>query len=105
MDAAGLLIWLLLALQVLTTAAGGVLLARRGKHDAPGLDRSIRRTAPALLIAGALPLPALLATDAPAGAWGLWGVGCIAAALVHAFADTLRDTRAAQRASAAGRTR
>ena len=103
MDAAGLLTWLLVALQVLTPAAAGVLLTRRGKHDAPGLDPSIRRTAPALLIAGVLPLPALLATDAPAGAWGLWGVGYIAAALVYAFTDTLRDTRAAQGAAAAGR--
>ncbi|EKX68453.1 hypothetical protein PV416_04890 [Streptomyces ipomoeae] len=103
MDAAGLLIRLLLALQVLTTAASGVLLARRAKHEAPGLDRSIRRTAPALLIAGVLPLPALLATDAPAGAWGLWGVGYIGAALVYASADTLRDIRAAQSADPAGR--
>ncbi|GAA3495905.1 hypothetical protein GCM10019016_030060 [Streptomyces prasinosporus] len=71
MDAAGPLTWLLLALEVLTTAAGGVFLTRRGKHDAPGLDRGIRRTAPALLIAGVLPLPALLSTAAPAGAWGL----------------------------------
>lgn len=104
MDAASLLIWPLLALQVLTTAAGGMLLTRRGRHDAPRPDRSARRAAPVLLIAGVLPLPALLATDAPAGAWGLWGVGSIAAALVHAFADTLRDTRAGQGAAAAGRT-
>ncbi|WP_079052585.1 hypothetical protein [Streptomyces regalis] len=104
MDAAGLLTWLLLALQILATAVSGVLLAWRGKRDAPRLDRSIRRTTPALLIAGALPLPALLATDAPAGAWGLWGVGYIAAALVYAFADTLRDIRAVQGAAGAGRT-
>ncbi|MDF3142487.1 MULTISPECIES: hypothetical protein [unclassified Streptomyces] len=103
MDAAGLLTWLLLALQILTTAASGVLLARRGKRDAPRLDRSMRRTAPALLTAGVVPLPVLLATDAPAGAWGLWGAGCIAAALVHAFADTLRDTRAVQGEGGAGR--
>ncbi|GHE49629.1 hypothetical protein GCM10017771_71220 [Streptomyces capitiformicae] len=103
MDAASLLIWLLLALRLLTTAAGGMLLTRRGKHDAPRLGRSIRRAAPVLLIAGVLPLPALLATDAPAGAWGLWAVGYIAAALVHAFADTLRDTRAAQDAAVARR--
>ncbi|MET9849693.1 hypothetical protein ACFZC6_30605 [Streptomyces ossamyceticus] len=102
MDAAVPLTWLLLALQLLTTAASGVLLARRGKRDASRLDRSIRRTAPVLLIAGALPPAALLATDAPAGAWGLWGVGCIAAALVYAFADTLRDIRAAQGQLAAG---
>ncbi len=81
MDAAGLLTWLLLALQILATAVSGAFLAWRAKRDASRLDRSIRRTAPVLLIAGALPLPALLATDAPAGAWGLWGVGCIAAAL------------------------
>ncbi|MFI2368100.1 hypothetical protein [Streptomyces sp. NPDC018833] len=103
MDAADLLIWLLLALQVLTIAAGGVLLARRGKRGVPELDRSVRRTAPAFLIAGVLPLPALLAADASAGAWGLWGFGCIAAALVHAVADTRRDTRASQGAAAAGR--
>ena len=104
MDAAGLLTWLLLALQILATAAGGVLRAWHGEGDVSRLDRSIRRTAPALLIAGALPLPALLATDAPAGAWALWGAGCIAAALVHAFADTLRDIRAVQGAAGAGRT-
>ncbi|WP_432198842.1 hypothetical protein [Streptomyces sp. bgisy027] len=104
MDAAGLLTWLLLALQILATAASGALLAWRAKHDASRLDRSIRRTAPALLIAGALPLPALLATDAPAGAWGLWGVGYIAAALIYAFADTVRDIRAVQGAHGAGRT-
>ncbi|MEU2266683.1 hypothetical protein ABZ568_09645 [Streptomyces olindensis] len=103
MDTAALLVWLLPGLQALTTAVGGVLLARGGKHDARGLDRSIRRTAPALLTAGVLPLPALLATDAPAGAWGLWGAGYIAAATVYAFAETLRDTRAAQGAAAAGR--
>ena len=68
-----------------------------------GWTGSIRRTATALLIAGVLPLPAPLATDAPVGAWGLWGVGYIAAALVCAFAGTLRDTRAAQDAAAAGR--
>lgn len=102
-NAADVLTWLLLALQILTTAASGVLLARRGKRDASRLDRSIRRTAPALLIAGMLPLSALLTTDAPAGAWLLWGAGCIVAALVHAFADTLRDTRAVQSAATAGR--
>ncbi|WP_327347452.1 hypothetical protein [Streptomyces europaeiscabiei] len=103
MNAADLLTWLLLVLQILTTAASGVLLARRGKRDASRLDRDIRRTAPALLIAGMLPLSVLLTTDAPAGAWLLWGAGCIAAALVHAFADTLRDTRAVQSAATAGR--
>ncbi|WP_331753219.1 hypothetical protein OG440_39635 (plasmid) [Streptomyces sp. NBC_00637] len=51
----------------------------------------MHRTAPVLLMAGLLPLPTLLAADAPSAAWGLWGAVAIAAALVHAAADTLRD--------------
>ncbi|MFF3128704.1 hypothetical protein ACFVRD_42100 [Streptomyces sp. NPDC057908] len=46
---------------------------------------------PVLLAAGLLPVPALLANDAPAAAWGLWGATTIAAALVYAVGDTLRD--------------
>ncbi|GAB1339828.1 hypothetical protein ACE1SV_64180 [Streptomyces sp. E-15] len=101
MAAADLLTWLLLVLQSAITVACAVLLARRHTRDVAQLDRSIHRAALALLIAAAMPLPALLTTDAPAGAWCLWGAGYIAGALVYAFADTLRDT---QSADPAGRT-
>ncbi|MFI2716463.1 WD40/YVTN/BNR-like repeat-containing protein [Streptomyces collinus] len=44
------------------------------------MARFIRRTAPVLLAAGLLPLPVLLAADASAAAWGLWGATIITAA-------------------------
>ncbi|WP_328224011.1 MULTISPECIES: hypothetical protein [unclassified Streptomyces] len=83
--------WTLVALGAATTAACAAHLTRRHRRDAPGPVRSIHRTAPALLAASLLPLPALLATAMPAAAWGLWGAVTIAAALVHAIADAMRD--------------
>ncbi|MFC9753096.1 hypothetical protein [Streptomyces sp. NPDC056921] len=85
------LAWALIILGDLATAACAVHLARRHHRAPAGLIRSLHRTAPVLLAAGLLPLPALLADDAPAAAWGLWGATTIAAALVHAVGDTLRD--------------
>ncbi|MFF4954894.1 hypothetical protein ACWC2K_36110 [Streptomyces chattanoogensis] len=46
---------------------------------------------PLLLAAGVLPVPALLAADAPAVAWGLWGATAIAATLVYAVGEALCD--------------
>lgn len=85
------LVWTLIVLGVLATAACAVHLTRSQRRDAAQLGRSIHRTAPVLLAAGLLPLPALLAADASAAAWGLWGATTITAALVYAYADTLRD--------------
>ncbi|MFE6222687.1 hypothetical protein [Streptomyces sp. NPDC057854] len=86
-----LLIWVLITVQVVVTAGCAVLLKRHHRRDARDLARTIRRTAAALSVVGVLPLPALLATDTPAAAWGLWGAATIASALVYATADTLRD--------------
>lgn len=85
------LAWTLIILGDLATAACAALLTRRHRRDPAHLVRSIHRATPALLAAGVLPVPALLAADAPATAWGLWGTTAIAAALVYACADTLRD--------------
>jgi hypothetical protein len=57
----------------------------------------------ALVAAGLLPLPALLSTDAPAAAGGLWGATTIAVGLTWAFADILRTTAAPPAASRARR--
>ncbi|MFD9288393.1 hypothetical protein ACFWBV_08795 [Streptomyces sp. NPDC060030] len=96
------LVWTLIVLGDLATAACAAHLTRRHRRDAAHLVRSIHRTAPILLAAGLLPLAALLAADASAAAWGLWGATTITSALVYAFADTLRDllprARAASRA-------
>ncbi len=102
MAAAFVLVWLLLAVQVLTIAACAMLLARRHRRDASRLARTLHRTTPALLASGVLPVPALLAADAPAVAWGLWGAGTIAAALAYAVGDTLRDIPSPQAAARAG---
>ncbi|MEU2233531.1 hypothetical protein [Streptomyces vietnamensis] len=77
------LIWLLLAIGVLAVAASALQVHRR--H---GPTREVAVTLPA---AGLLALPALLAGDASAAAWGLWGTTVIAVALTWAVADTLRD--------------
>ncbi|MBC9725031.1 hypothetical protein [Streptomyces sp. TRM68367] len=90
-----ILAWALIVLGFVTTTACAVHLTRRHRRDAPHMTRSLHRTAPALLAAGLLPLPVLLGADAPAGAWGMWGATTIAAALVYAAADTLRDARSA----------
>ncbi|MFJ6479859.1 MULTISPECIES: hypothetical protein [unclassified Streptomyces] len=102
MAAALVLVWVLIAVQVLTIAACARLLALRHRRDASRLARTLHHTAPVLLAAGVLPVPALLAADAPAVAWGLWGAGTIAAALVHAVGDTLRDIPGPQAAARAG---
>ncbi|WP_328690355.1 hypothetical protein OHA74_14435 [Streptomyces phaeochromogenes] len=86
------LAWILIAVQLLVTGQYAYRLTRlrhRGVREA----YRPRRAASALVVVCVLPLLPLLATDtdAPAAAWGLWGVGYIAAALVYAFADTLRD--------------
>ncbi|MGP3980406.1 hypothetical protein [Streptomyces sp. KR80] len=86
-----ILAWTLIVLGFATTAACAVHLTRRRQRDASQLARSLHRTAPALLAVGLLPLPALLATDAPATVWGLWGAEAIVAALVYAAADARRD--------------
>ncbi|MFB7171911.1 hypothetical protein ACFCYM_13925 [Streptomyces sp. NPDC056254] len=96
------LVWLLIAVQVLTIAACARHLAQRHRRDASRLARTLHRTAPVLLASAVLPVPALLVADAPAVAWGLWGAGTIAAALVHAVGDTLRDIPGPQAASRAG---
>ncbi|WP_149182585.1 hypothetical protein [Streptomyces sp. TRM49041] len=102
MAAALVLVWILITIQVLAVAACAMLLARSHRRDASRLARTLHRTAPALLAAGMLPLPALLVADAPAVAWGLWGACTIAAALAHAVGDTLRDIPSPQAATPAG---
>ncbi|MDX2296438.1 MULTISPECIES: hypothetical protein [Streptomyces] len=64
-----LLIWLLITVQVLVVTGRAVLLKRRHRAE---------RTSPG--------------PRHPAAAWGLWGTATIAAVLVYATADTLRDT-------------
>ncbi|MGW6396412.1 hypothetical protein ACWFR1_39290 [Streptomyces sp. NPDC055103] len=89
------LTWVLLAAAVAAVAACAGY--RRRRRDAvPGL-------ALVLSLAGLFPLPALLAYDASAAAWGVWGAIVIAAALVWAVADTLRDTPAARGRRSRGR--
>ncbi|MEU1925091.1 hypothetical protein AB0H23_34385 [Streptomyces albogriseolus] len=85
------LVWTVIVLGDLATAACAVHLTRRRRRDPAHLVRFIRRTAPVLLAAGLFPLPVLLAAEASAAAWGLWGATIITAALVYAYADTLRD--------------
>ncbi|MEV6326695.1 hypothetical protein [Streptomyces sp. NPDC051909] len=77
------LIWLLLAIGVLAVAASALQVHRR--H---GPTRTVAVTLP---VASLLALPALLAGDASAAAWGLWGATVIVAALTWSVADTLRD--------------
>ncbi|MGW0751129.1 hypothetical protein [Streptomyces sp. NPDC002587] len=96
------LVWLLITVQVMTLAACARHLAQRHREDVSHLARTLHRTAPVLLASGVLPVPALLVADAPAAAWGLWGAGIIAAALVHAVGDTLRDIPGPQAANGAG---
>ncbi|MFD8302852.1 hypothetical protein ACFV29_10930 [Streptomyces sp. NPDC059690] len=88
------LAWALLAVQILVTGWYAYRLTRLEHHGAAEAYPT-RRAASALIAVCVFPLPALLATDAPAAAWGLWGCGYIAAALVYAFADTLRDVPSA----------
>ncbi|KOU59448.1 hypothetical protein ADK57_33315 [Streptomyces sp. MMG1533] len=94
-------VWTLVILGELATAWCAVRLTRRHHRDPAGLVRSLHRTALILLVAGLVPIPALLSDDAPAAAWGLWGATAITAALVYAVGDTLRDlpprTRTASR--------
>ncbi|MFD3920189.1 hypothetical protein [Streptomyces sp. NPDC058595] len=97
------LAWTLIILGDLAVAACAVHLARRHRRDVAGLARSLHRSAPVLLAVGLLPVSALLADDAPAAAWGLWGATTIAAALVYAVADTLRDLPPCTRAAAQAR--
>ena len=85
------LVWSLIGLQVLVVGLYAYRLPRLGHRDAPADAHPVGRTAIALVAVCAAPVPALLAIDAPAAAWGLWGVGYTAAALVYAFADTMRD--------------
>ncbi|MCG0062726.1 MULTISPECIES: hypothetical protein [Streptomyces] len=85
------LVWSLIALQVLVVGLYAYRLIRLGHLGAPAEVHPVGRTAIALVAICAAPVPALLAIDAPAAAWGLWGVGYTSAALVHAFADTMRD--------------
>ncbi|MGW3938548.1 MULTISPECIES: hypothetical protein [Streptomyces] len=93
------LAWTLVAAQILTIAVCAAHLTRRHRHDPARLPHAIHRTAPILLLAGVLPLAALLPIDAPAALWALWGLGYTAAALVHAAADTARDLPGAQAAA------
>ncbi|MFF4576587.1 hypothetical protein [Streptomyces sp. NPDC001410] len=81
----------LVAVQWLTTALGAAHLFRRHRQDQDALPRSLHLVAPSLLGVSMLPLAPLLAFHASAVLWGLWGAGCIAAALVHAAADAARD--------------
>ncbi|WP_137990795.1 hypothetical protein [Streptomyces vilmorinianum] len=99
------LVWTLILLGYLATIACAVHLARRHRRAPAGLDRTLHRTALVLLAVGVLPVPALLTADAPAAAWGLWGASAIAAALVHAYADTLRDLPPHPREGAEDRSR
>lgn len=84
------LAWILIAVQLLVTGQYAYRLTRLRHRVVTEVYRP-RRAASVLATVCVLPLFPLLATDAPAAAWGLWGVGYTAAALVHAFADTLRD--------------
>jgi hypothetical protein len=95
------LAWTLIALGAVTTAACAVHLTRSRRRDASGPAGSIHRTASALLAAGLLPVPALVAGDLPSAAWGLWGAVTIVAGLVYSAADTLRDVPGPQAASRA----
>ncbi|MEU8617451.1 hypothetical protein [Streptomyces sp. NPDC048623] len=85
------LVWTLIVLAGLATLACAVRLVRRHHRDPARLVRTLHRTALVLPAAGLLPLPALLADEAPAAAWGLWGAITIVAALVYACGDALRD--------------
>ncbi|MBW5480478.1 hypothetical protein [Streptomyces bambusae] len=88
------LAWTLIDLGALVLAACAVHLRRRHRDrddDVSGLARSVHRTAPVLLVATLLPVPALLAGGLSAAAWGAWGALTMGAALVYAVADTWRD--------------
>ena len=98
------LAWALVGVQAVVTIACAVHVVRRHRHDATGLPRTVHRTALVLLVACALPLPALLAATAPVAAWGLWGGLYIAAALVYATGDTYRDIPTKRTAGQEGRT-
>ncbi|ALV33228.1 hypothetical protein [Streptomyces sp. CdTB01] len=84
-------VWTLLILGDLATTVCAVHLTRRHQRDPARLVRALHHAAVILLAVGLLPVPALLSDDAPAAAWGLWGATTIAAALVYAVGDTLRD--------------
>ncbi|MEU0681339.1 MULTISPECIES: hypothetical protein [Streptomyces] len=81
----------LVAVQLTAVVGGAVLLSRRHRRDGVDASRLVHRTGLALLVMCVLPVPALLAADAPWGAWGLWGAGYLAAAAVYANADTYLD--------------
>ncbi|MFI7413582.1 hypothetical protein ACIBU0_33465 [Streptomyces sp. NPDC049627] len=89
------LTWTLIAVGLATVAVCSVQVHRLGGPS---------RAATIALPTAALPaLPALLAQDSPAAAWGLWGATTISAALTWAVADTLRDIPG-RRAGGARRT-
>ncbi|MGW7406196.1 hypothetical protein ACWGI9_21110 [Streptomyces sp. NPDC054833] len=77
------LTWLLVAVGLITVAACGVRVHREG-----GPSRQVAIVLPTAVV---LALVGLLADEAPAAAWGLWGATAIAAALTWAVADALRD--------------
>ena len=81
----------LVAGQLATVVGGAALLSRRHRRDGAVASRLVHRTGLALLVLCVLPVPALLATDAPWESWGLWGAGYLAAAIVYAGADTYLD--------------
>ena len=81
----------LLAVQLLTTALSATRLFQLYRRQPDTLPRSLHLVAPALLGTSMLPLAPLLADHASAVLWGLWGAGYVAAALVYAAADTVRD--------------
>ncbi|KPC66595.1 hypothetical protein ADL29_04065 [Streptomyces chattanoogensis] len=102
------LAWTLIILGDVAIAACAVHLTRRHRRAPAGPVHSVPRTVPILLAAGVFPVPALLAADAPAAAWGLWGASAIAATLVYAVGEALCDlppcTRTGPGSGAGGQT-
>ncbi|MDI3406847.1 hypothetical protein [Streptomyces cavernicola] len=82
----------LVVVQLVAVVLCGVHLHRRRGHGADGRTRSLRLLSPVLLATSALPLIPLLAYDASALLWGLWGAGYLTAALVHAAAGSARGS-------------
>ncbi|KAB1148655.1 hypothetical protein F7R91_07585 [Streptomyces luteolifulvus] len=85
------LVWSLIGLQLLVVGLYAYRRTRLRHRGVPAAAHPVGRTAIVLVAVCAAPLPALLTIDAPVAAWGLWGVGYTAAALVLAFADASRD--------------
>lgn len=93
----------LVAVQLAAVVGAAALLFRRHRRDGAVTSRLAHRTGLALLALCVVPVPVLLAADAPWRTWALWGAGYLTAAAIYANADTYWAPPSTPAASPPGR--